>query len=187
MCFNFTCADFPETTAALTRDLITALNRNLSHITDTVTVGGTLQWFANCLVERKFIPQRTSQNILDTHGKSPAEQAGQLMDGVLTKMRGSGTESTKCYNTFVEIFSCDEAYKELAERLRAAGKLYIISMNTTCKNPEEQYLHSSLNIVNSKNHKHLCLCKQADDAVYLVFAQTMTFCSAKMTWICRHA
>ena len=44
---------------------ITALRTNLVFITDTVTaVQGTLQWFANRLVEKAFIAHTEAQGIL---------------------------------------------------------------------------------------------------------------------------
>ena len=55
---------------------ITALRTNLTSLTDTVTVGDTLQWFSNCLVERAFITQMAQGS-----GAAPAHKASQLIDG----------------------------------------------------------------------------------------------------------
>ena len=99
---------------------ITALARNLGFISDTVTVGPTLQWFANKLVEKAFVPRDIAQKILGIHGTTPAEKAGQLMDAVFAKVRGTDRKR-HWFNEFVDIFSYERAHQELAEKLRKEG------------------------------------------------------------------
>ncbi|CAI8024457.1 hypothetical protein GBAR_LOCUS14192, partial [Geodia barretti] len=96
---------------------ITALRTNLTSITDTVTVGGNLQWFANRLVEREFIPRRVAQEILDVTGATPAKKAGQLMDSVFAVLRITN-EKRRWFDEFVSIFSTDKAYAELVAKLK---------------------------------------------------------------------
>ena len=95
---------------------ITALTRNISYITETVTVGGVLHWFANQLVEKSFISQIAVKGILGLSGVAPAQQAGQLLDSVFAKIRGS-RDKRHWFNEFVDIFSHDTAYEDLRERL----------------------------------------------------------------------
>ena len=99
---------------------IRTLTRNLSHITATVTVGGTPEWFADHLVEQGFIARGTAQGILGTHGITPAQQAGQLLD---RKNNGSdqingSDRKRQWFNKLTEIFSQDRAHTQLAERLQ---------------------------------------------------------------------
>ena len=96
---------------------IRTLTRNLSHITAAVTVGGTPQWFADHLVEQGFIARNTAQGILGTHGITPAQQAGQLLDSVFAQINGSDRKR-QWFNKLTEIFSQDRAHTQLAERLQ---------------------------------------------------------------------
>ena len=96
---------------------ITALRTNLTSITDTVTVGGNLQWFANRLVEKAFIPRRVAQEILDVSGATPASKAGHLMDSVFVAL-GTTDERRRRFDEFVSIFSTDEAYAGLVSKCR---------------------------------------------------------------------
>ena len=96
---------------------ITVLNTNREFIIDAVSVGDTLQWFADCLVAKAFIADKTAQGILSIHGITAAEKASQLMNSVFAKLRVSDNKS-RCFNEFVDIFSHDRAYAELVERLR---------------------------------------------------------------------
>ena len=93
------------------------LRTHLTSITDTVTVGDTLQWFANCLVEKKFIPRRAAQGILGTSGTAPARKAGQLMDSVFAVI-GTSNRKRHWFLEFVSIFSTDQAYAELQGALK---------------------------------------------------------------------
>ena len=104
--------------------VIVALTRNLDHITATVAPGSSLQWFANCLVEKAFIPHGVAQGILGMYGVTPAQQAGQLLDSVFAQMRGS-RDKRHWFNEFVDIFSHNRAYQDLAERLMRESKLAI--------------------------------------------------------------
>ena len=99
---------------------ITILTKNISYITDTVTVGGALQWFAKCLVEKAFIPHQATEGILGIYGVTPAQQAGQLLDSVFAKIHGS-RDKRHWFNEFVDIFSHDRAYQGLVDRLRREG------------------------------------------------------------------
>ena len=101
---------------------ITRLSTNLSSITDTVTAGGSLQWFADCLVERAFITREAARGILGMHGVAATEKAGQLMDSVFTKINGSDNKR-HWFDEFVDIFSHDRTYAELVKRLRISGKM----------------------------------------------------------------
>ena len=95
---------------------ITALRSNLTSITDTVTVGDNLQWFANCLVEKAFITQRAVQGILGS-ATTPANKAGKLIDSVFVAIRRSDRKK-HWFDEFVSIFSTDRAYSELVEKLQ---------------------------------------------------------------------
>ena len=95
---------------------ITALRTNLTSLTDTVTVGDNLQWFSNCLVEKAFITQRAAQAILGG-GATPANKAGQLIDGVFAVIRTSDRKN-HWFAELVSIFSTDRAYAELVEKLK---------------------------------------------------------------------
>ena len=95
---------------------ITALRSNLTSITDTVTVGGNIQWFANRLVEKAFITQRAVQEILGS-ATTPANRAGQLIDSVFVAIRMSDRKRLR-FDEFVSIFSTDRAYSELVEKLQ---------------------------------------------------------------------
>ena len=97
---------------------ITVLKTNLVCITYTVAaVQGTLQWFANCLVEKSFITHRDAQGILDTSGVPPARQASQLMNAVFARIRVSD-EKKRLFLEFVNIFSHDAVYGDLVKKLR---------------------------------------------------------------------
>ena len=93
---------------------ITALNENLDFITDSVT--NNLQWFANNLVQRKFIPRRKSREILGLTGVTTSRQVSLLMDDVYTIIRNTDSKR-KWFNTFIDIFSRDLAHNELVEKL----------------------------------------------------------------------
>ena len=101
---------------------ITALTKNLCRITDTVTVGRSLQWFANQLIEKGFITRQTAQGILGIDGITPAEKAGKLMDSVFAQINGSSDRKRDWFNDFVDIFSHDRAYTGLVEGLKKEGK-----------------------------------------------------------------
>ena len=100
---------------------ITALNANLTGITETVTTGGNLQWFSNRLVEKNFLTRCSAQGILSTAGVTADSKAGQLVDSVYTKMRGTAEQRRHWFNDFVDIFSHDGAYADLAMNLRSAS------------------------------------------------------------------
>jgi hypothetical protein len=101
-------------------DEITALRTNLNLITDTVTVGDNLQWFANSLVEKAFITQRAAEGILGTSGVAPDRLAGKLMDSVFAVIRASDRKR-HWFDQFVDVFSNDAAYAELAKRLKSCA------------------------------------------------------------------
>ena len=118
MCFNpFTTVVIAPPPDTGESPEITALSTNLSHITDAVTAGGSLQWFADCLVERAFITREAASGIHDIHGLTPAEKASKLMSCVFAKIRQSEKKSHS-FHQFVDIFSHDKAHAELMERLR---------------------------------------------------------------------
>ena len=96
---------------------IAALRTNLTSITETVRVGNNLQWFAESLVERAFIPRRTAQGILGSNGVTSATKAGQLMDSVFSIIRTS-EKKRYWFNEFVAVFSADRAYAELVGKLK---------------------------------------------------------------------
>ena len=96
---------------------ITGLRSNLISITDTVTVGDNLQWFANRLVEKAFVTRRVAQGILGLSGATPANKAGQLTDSVFAVIRTSDRKK-HWFDEFVSIFSTDRAYAELVEKLQ---------------------------------------------------------------------
>lgn len=109
---------FPQTLAAMGEAKeITAIRQNLSHITDVVTVGDNLQWFANKLVENAFISQQTSGRIIDMHGVTSADKANKILSSVFEKLRHSERKK-HWFDSFVAIFSKDAAYAELFNKLR---------------------------------------------------------------------
>ena len=95
-----------------------ALSTNITYISDTVTVGNSLQWFSNCLVEKRFIPHRSTREILDS-GAAPTVKAGQLIDCVRVRLQNAQPERRRAlYDSFVAIFSREEAYTDFVERLK---------------------------------------------------------------------
>ena len=94
---------------------ITALNNNIKFITSSVR--NSLDWFANSLVEKKFIPYQTSQNILGIMGVPAPRQVNLLMDEVYTKI-GNVDSKREWFDEFVAIFSRDAAYNELVMKLK---------------------------------------------------------------------
>ena len=110
---------------------ITILTKNISYITDTVTVGGALHWFANCLVEKAFIPYGVALGILGMSGVAPAQQAGQLLNSVFAKIRGS-QDKRHWFNEFVDIFSHDRVHQDLVDRLRREGSSILYCPNLQC-------------------------------------------------------
>lgn len=96
---------------------ISAIRQNLSHITDVITIGGNLQWFANQLVENAFITQVVSGGILDMNGITPAEKASKMLNSVFEKLRNSDRKK-RWFDKFVAIFSKEAAYAELVNKLR---------------------------------------------------------------------
>ena len=99
---------------------ITSLRSNLTSITDAVTVGDNLQWFANSLVEKTLISQRAAQGILGAVGATPAYRAGQLLDSVFAVIRSSDRKR-HWFDEFVSIFSTEKVYAELVEKLLKCG------------------------------------------------------------------
>ena len=97
---------------------ITALNANMTAITEEVTTGGNLQWFSDRLVEKNFLPRRSARGILSIAGVTADSKASQLVDSVYTKMRGTAEQRRRWFNEFVDIFSHDGAYADLARNLR---------------------------------------------------------------------
>ena len=108
---------------------ITALKTNREVIIDTVSVGGTLQWFADCLVAKAFIADKTARGRLSIHGITAAEKASQLMDGVFAKINGSDNKKTYWFREFINIFVGDRAHQDLVEKLRKAGKTLALLLN----------------------------------------------------------
>lgn len=104
---------------------ITALTNNRGFITDTVTVGRNVQWFAKCLVESMFITQEDAQVILSTRGATPTEQANRLLDRVLATIRKPDSDHGRrgLFYDFVNIFGHDPAYQDLVKKVMDGGKL----------------------------------------------------------------
>ena len=97
---------------------VTALRTNLNSITAVLIVGSTLQWFANCLVEKAFITRYAAQGILGVGGVTPASIVGQLMDSVFAIIQTSD-KKREWFNKFVSIFSANEAHAELVRKLKS--------------------------------------------------------------------
>ena len=95
---------------------ITALRANLIHISDVVTSGGNLVWFANCLITKEFITQREAREIQNMHGVFPANQANLLIDSVFTKLNMT-EDKRRWFLRFAEIFSAP-AHSELFHQLK---------------------------------------------------------------------
>ena len=95
-----------------------ALSTNITYISDTVTVGNSLQWFSNCLVEKRIISHRNARDILDS-GAAPNVKAGQLIDCVRVRLQNAQPEGRRAlYDSFVAVFSREEAHTDLVERLK---------------------------------------------------------------------
>ena len=101
---------------------IAALRTNLRSITSAVQ--GNLQWFADGLIEKAFIAPGSASGILETHGVTPAEKAGKLLNSVFTKIETS-KEKRRWFNEFLAIFS-DKVYEELVKTLTENGTCYYI-------------------------------------------------------------
>ena len=95
---------------------ITAVRTNLNFITPFVTVGGSLQWFSNSLVEKSFLTSTAARGILHRDG-TEASKAGELLDSVLNTLRAT-EEKRRRFNEFIAIFSNDQVYEELVRKLR---------------------------------------------------------------------
>lgn len=96
---------------------ITAIRTNINLITDAVTVGDNLQWFANSLVEKAFIARGAAQGILNTQGIAPATKANKLLDSVFAVLRGSDRKR-HWFDTFIGIFCSEAAHAELVQKLK---------------------------------------------------------------------
>lgn len=94
---------------------IAKLNDNLKFITDAAA--GNLQWFANGLVEKRFIIWHKAQGILQKTGVTPAEKVGELLGEVYTIIQHVEDRGL-WFNKFVAIFEPHAAYSELVKCLR---------------------------------------------------------------------
>ena len=94
---------------------ITALNDNIGFITSSVT--NSLDWFANKLVEKEFIPYKTSLGILGIMGVPAPRHVRLLMDEVYTRI-GNVDNKREWFDKFVAIFSRDTAYNVLVMKLK---------------------------------------------------------------------
>jgi hypothetical protein len=92
------------------------LQNNIRYIKDHVISVGSLQWFADNLVEKRFIARRRSQGILNTSGLAPDHQASQLLDSVFTKFDVTD-EKAQWYREFIDI-SKDEVFKDLIKKMK---------------------------------------------------------------------
>ena len=104
---------------------ITALRTNLNVITRAVTVGDTLQWFANCLVEKSFISRQAAQGILHQDGTTRISKANELLDSVFNIIRTTPAKRHR-FNEFVSIFSNDPVYEDLVTNLQS-GVVQVVS------------------------------------------------------------
>lgn len=97
---------------------ITAIHLNKSHIIEVVTVGSNLQWFAEKLVEKGFIHQQVSSEILSMQGIEPEGKVGRLLDSVFTVLRNADRKE-RWFGEFNAIFLKQESdYMELVDKLR---------------------------------------------------------------------
>ena len=94
---------------------ITALNDNINFITSSVK--NSLQWFANNLVQKKFIARGKAQGILGMTVVVASKQVGLLMDEVYTKIENADNKR-EWFDKFVAIFSPDAAYSGLVKKLK---------------------------------------------------------------------
>ena len=116
---------------------ITAVRTNLNFITTSVTVGGSLQWFSNCLVEKSFLTSNAAHGILHQDGTAAVSKAGELLDSVLNTLRAT-EEKRRRFNEFIAIFSNDQAYEELVRKLKRG------LIRVDCNQPvPPSYAHSS--------------------------------------------
>ena len=99
---------------------ITSLRTNIDIITESVS--GTLQWFANKLIEKAFITQEPAQGILRKQGVTAVSQANELISGVFTKVRDSDRENREhWFYAFVDIFSHDRTYEVIMNKLKTSS------------------------------------------------------------------
>ncbi|CAI8021386.1 hypothetical protein GBAR_LOCUS12695 [Geodia barretti] len=104
---------------------ITALRTNLNVITRAVTVGPTLHWFANCLVEKSLISRQAAQGILHQDGTTRISKANELLDSVFNNIRATQAKRHR-FNEFVSIFSNDPVYEDLVTNLQS-GVVQVVS------------------------------------------------------------
>ena len=95
---------------------IAKLNDNLELITSTAA--SDLQWFANKLVEKRFIVRSKAQGILRKTGVTQADKAGELLDEVYTIIQHAEDERGMWFDKFVAIFSGQAAHSMLVKRLK---------------------------------------------------------------------
>ena len=93
---------------------VTALNDNIEFITGSVT--NSLQWFANNLVQKNFLPRGKAQGILGIMGVQVSQQVSQLMHEVYTRIENEENKR-EWFDKFVAIFSRDSAYNGLVQKL----------------------------------------------------------------------
>lgn len=98
---------------------ITAIRKNINGIVAAVTVG-SLQWFADSLVQEAFIARTAAQGILGTLGTAPDYQARQLLESVFTKLR-MVEKKRDWFERFIAIFD-DPTYAELVQQLKQAAE-----------------------------------------------------------------
>ena len=98
----------------------------MCHITEVVTVGNNLQWFAGKLVEKGFIHQQATFEILGKHDITPEERVGRLLESVFAVIRNTDRKK-HWFDEFNAIFSKESEYVQLVDRLRNSygeGSIY---------------------------------------------------------------
>ena len=96
---------------------VTALRTNLNAIADAVTVGDTLQWFSNCLVQYSFISGRAARGILRDNS-TPRAKVNELLESVLNIIRATDEKRRYRFEQFVSIFSNEPVYDGLVTKLQ---------------------------------------------------------------------
>ena len=112
-------SDHPQTTTAVSESLVhhqsriveDVLTRYTSRLTETFS--NDLHYFSNKFTELGFVRRKAASDILTMTGVGSGGKGDKLLDLVIANFHTSCNKK-KWFNTFVDVFSCEEAYKDLA-------------------------------------------------------------------------
>ena len=112
-------SDHPHTTTAVSESLVhhqsriveDVLTRYTSRLTETFS--NDLHYFSNKFTELGFVRRKAASDILTMTGVGSGGKGDKLLDLVIANFHTSCNKK-KWFNTFVDVFSREEAYKDLA-------------------------------------------------------------------------